>query len=104
MLLTSSELSELSNKLDKERVSSTGPGNGKYCTQMLPNRLEKKGKIPKEWIGKTHPKAGAIVTDEEGNAAVEVPGGYHGRAFLAIDPESGEVSCTKCLELPPYEA
>lgn len=99
MLLDIVKLNELNAALDDARRKSTGPGAGAYCG--APNidpgtgenyRLETKPKGNRQRLERD----GHDVVEAGGRLHVKIPLGVHGRAFLGINPQTGEVRCTEC--------
>jgi hypothetical protein len=102
MLLTLPQLKTLVAKLEASRVASGTSGAGDYCD--APNadadgnaeRWEPKPRA-RQQVGFEYPD-GTTLEDRDGVKGIRVPLGMHGRAHLAIDPETGEVACAKCAE------
>lgn len=83
MHLTHARLYELSKQMDDALVSAV-IGAPLYCTTRVDNPT-----IPE---GATH-----VRTTPRGKKIEETQGPVvHGRNFLGIDPDTGEVVCTKC--------
>lgn len=101
MLLSLRQLKELLGLLDKGRQESTEPAIGYYCDR--PNRSatgddfrwEPKPNSTKQ-VGYCYPDGSVLETMSDGRHGIKVSLGVHGRAYLAIDPETGEVRCGAC--------
>ena len=99
MLLTFSDLQRLNFTLEAARRNAI-PGSPHYCEATLVDasglhsRLEAK---PKCTLPVGHVFVdGTELLSIDGKKCVKVPLGVHGRAYLAIDPATGEVHCSKC--------
>lgn len=100
MLLDLARVKVLLATLDLARRESTGPGLGHWCPG--PNvgedgqtfRVEPKPRA-RAAVGTRYPD-GTVLELIGGAKAVRVPLGLHGRAHLAIDPETGSVCCAAC--------
>lgn len=83
MILTLVELKKLLAALDEARRQAV-EGSPLYCTVAHTDAEGRTYRV------ESKPRA------RHGPSSVEVSLGVHGRAFLGVDPETGEVCCAKC--------
>ena len=86
MLLTLERLHELTRALEQARRDATGPGKGAWCPAA---RRDDDGNDTRTETRRRRDGATDTLT---------IPLGAHGRAFLAVDPETGAVRCAECQD------
>lgn len=96
------QLKELLAALDSARRDSTA-GVGYYCPEPLVGedgndyRWEPKPRALRP-TGHKYPTGEVLEEMPGGGLGIKVKLGVHGRAYLAVDPETGVICCQRCAE------
>ena len=99
MLLTRVQLKDLGAKLHDARRDHPGcdaPRDGDPVFLPKPNAIDPATRVPRK-AGHVYANGDKLVKHKGVLGIMQSPG-IHGRAFLAIDPETGDVVCGACAE------